>query len=178
MKAINYHLTILQEMERIFVTGPGGVGKSTYAKKLAEEKNLEIYQLDNLRYSKTEDLVTSTDQRIPEKDFRRIVTDTVSRDEWILEGTLKGTQDIIFPRCTKIIVLKASRVICTLRTIKRTFKRSLGIEENETFSEFKNLFSKDFIVFWVWRNYPRYVQQIEKALETVPHNAEVIEVEL
>jgi len=152
--------------ERIFITGAGGVGKTTYAKKLCVKKNLSPIQLDDLKYPAGE--------KIPEQDFRQKVKEVVSLDSWIIEGTPKNTLDIILPRCTKIIVLSAPRSLCSFRVLKRILKEKLNIEKSKTVDSFKYLFSKDFIVFWVWRNYPRYIKQIEKALEDTPHNAEVV----
>jgi adenylate kinase family enzyme len=143
------------------------VGKSTYAKELAREKNLEYYQLDHIRYPEG--------KKLPDKDFRDKVKNISLENSWVIEGTLKSTEDIIFPRATKIIVLKASRFVCTFRALKRTVRRVLGIEESSVFNDLEKLFSKDFIVFWVWRNYPRYLADLDQALKNTKHNAQVVE---
>ena len=154
--------------ERIFITGPAGSGKSTYAKKLAKENRIKYFQLDHIRYPNG-----GSSPRIPDEQFKKEIEKIVSKDNWIIEGTLKGTQDIIFPRCTKIIVLEASRIKCTYRTIIRTIKRVMGLEDSY-FNELRKLFTKDFVVFYIWRHYPRFVRQINEALENTDYEAEVI----
>jgi adenylate kinase family enzyme len=156
--------------ERIFITGPAGVGKSTYARRLAKEKSLKCYQLDQIRYP--------NGKKIEDKDFRERLRDFLSKDSWILEGTPKNSCHIIFPRCTSIIFLKASRLTCTLRTAKRTIKRALGLEESPIFNDLRNIFSKEFIVFRVWKKYPDYMKQIEEGLLNTKYTAEVIEEEI
>ena len=151
--------------ERIFVTGPGGAGKSTYAKRIAEQKSLPYYELDHIRWPDR--------TKLPDEIFRKKLRKIVSDDSWIIDGTLKSTQDIIFPRCTKIIVLTASRATCMYRALSRTIKRLLKLEDSFVFNDFEHLFSKDFIVIRVWRHYPRYMRQLEEALNDTPHSAEV-----
>lgn len=164
----------MQEKERIFVTGPPGVGKSTYAKNIANQKRLRLYQLDRIRYPHGAGKASPIKNRLSEDIFTEAVKKIVSKESWIIEGTLKNKQDIVFPRSTKIIVLTAPRLVCTYRTLKRSIKRVFKIEKQGVFNELNGLFSKNSRVIWAWKDYPRYIKQIDDALENTSHNAKII----
>ncbi|GGC80872.1 deoxynucleoside kinase [Enterococcus wangshanyuanii] len=40
-------------MKKIVIAGPVGSGKTTFAKQLAMEKQIQIYELDNLIWQRT-----------------------------------------------------------------------------------------------------------------------------
>lgn len=45
-------------MNRVIIIGPGGAGKSTFSRKLAEITKLPLYNLDNIYWNENKEHIT------------------------------------------------------------------------------------------------------------------------
>lgn len=102
-------------MKRIAIIGSGGAGKSTFARRLSEKLNIEVYHLDAILW-KPNWVGTPRDEQ------KRIQHKLVEKESWIIDGNYDGTLDIRLNTADTIIFLDIHRVICLYRAIKRTFQ--------------------------------------------------------
>lgn len=99
-------------MKRILVLGPGGAGKSTFARRLGGLLKVEVKHLDKFywRPGWTE----------PSKDeWLKTVTELTRGESWIMDGNYGGTVEVRVARCDTIIFLDMSRWLCLWRVLKR-----------------------------------------------------------
>jgi adenylate kinase family enzyme len=66
-------------MRKVAVFGNAAGGKSTLARRLAEVTGLPLYPLDRIQFK-------AGGGEIPHEEYRKIHTDLLSRDEWIIDG--------------------------------------------------------------------------------------------
>ncbi len=100
-------------MNRIMVMGvSAGVGKSTFAAKLGEQLNINVYHLDVLHWKPNW-------IEAPKEEFRASQKEIVAQDNWIIEGNYKSTYDIRAQKADTIIYLELPLIVCLYRVIKR-----------------------------------------------------------
>ncbi|WP_028784751.1 DNA topology modulation protein [Thalassobacillus devorans] len=100
-------------MERIMVVGvSAGVGKSTFARKMGEALQIDVYHLDAL-YWKPGWMEASLNE------FEKAQQEIVKKEKWIIEGNYSKTYDIRITSADTIIYLELPRYICLYRAIKR-----------------------------------------------------------
>lgn len=105
-------------MKRVLVLGPGGAGKSVFARALAEQAGLPVVELDQL-FWKT-DLVPT-----PPDEWAAVQRELTTRPSSILDGDL-GPHDVVDVRLSAadtIIVLDVSRWRCAWRALRRSHER-------------------------------------------------------
>lgn len=101
-------------MKKIMVMGiSAGVGKSTFAQKLGEKLDIEVYHLDTL-YWKPGWIEASLEEFSSKQE--QILT---SKDSWILEGNYSSTYDLRIQHADTIIYLELPIRVCLYRVIKR-----------------------------------------------------------
>ncbi|KAA0563523.1 topology modulation protein [Bacillus sp. CH30_1T] len=100
-------------MNRIMVMGvSAGVGKSTFARKLGEVLDINVYHLDSL-YWKPDWVEASLEE------FAANQKKIVSLDQWIIEGNYSNTYDIRVQNADTIIYLELPLIFCLYRVFKR-----------------------------------------------------------
>ena len=152
-------------MKKIALIGSGGAGKSTFARELGKELNIEVYHLDALLWKPNWE-PTSKEQQ------RKIQLDLVAKEKWIIDGNYNGTMDIRLNAADTIVFLDFNRVLCTYRALKRTVQY-----RNKTRPDMaegaKERFDFKFIK-WIW-NYPKMIRpSVLKRLEQLPHDKAII----
>ena len=132
-------------MKRILVIGSGGSGKSTFAAKLGQLLNLEVFHLDKF-YWRAGWVEPS------KEEWLQTVTDLINRESWIIDGNYGGTLERRIQRCDTIIFLDLPRFLCMWRIVKRNlqYRRGGRPDMAEGCPEKLDL---EF-VSWVW-NYSR-----------------------
>ncbi|MDC7224673.1 MAG: hypothetical protein PQJ60_13090 [Spirochaetales bacterium] len=80
----------MSEPRKILITGSVGSGKSTFARRLAEETGLVHYELDRVAHPNG-----VPHRRTPEEQ-RMILEEIDAGGEWILEGTDRKYQRYLF----------------------------------------------------------------------------------
>jgi len=81
-------------MKRVLVIGPGGAGKSTFARQLGEALNIRVNHLDVAYWR-------SGWSKPSEDEWVQKVNELVSDDEWILDGNFGGTLELRLKHCDR-----------------------------------------------------------------------------
>lgn len=133
-----------KKIKRIAIIGSPGAGKSTMAKKLGEVTGIEYFHLD--KYYHNSGWVPK-----PKEEFRKIVSELVLKEEWIMDGNYRGTLDLRAERADLIIFLNYSSVFSIYRIYKRIFKSKLGRENRTDIPEdcYEEWLPIDFTK-WTW----------------------------
>jgi adenylate kinase family enzyme len=129
-------------VERVAVVGPGGAGKSTFARELGRRTGLPVIHLDQHFWQ--------PGWREPPKDvWRQIQTELVGGDEWVIDGNYGGTFDLRFTRADTVVVLQPSRVTCVFGALRRSLRsRGTPIQAEGCPERLDVRFLR-----WIWR-YP------------------------
>jgi adenylate kinase family enzyme len=152
-------------MKKIVLIGSGGSGKSTLARQLGEKLKIKVYHLDALFWKPNW-------VGVPKDEQRKVQTDLVKKEEWIIDGNYGGTMEIRLNAADTIIFLDIQRTIC----VYRAFKRMLQYR-NKTRPDMgngnKERFDLDFLK-WIW-DYPKTKRpNILKRLEQLSEDKQVI----
>ncbi|MYL51382.1 topology modulation protein [Halobacillus litoralis] len=100
-------------MNRIMVLGvSAGVGKSTFAKKLGEKLDIDVYHLDRFYWEPGWQEATL-------EDFSARQRAVVDKDQWIMEGNYRNTYEIRAEKADTIIYLELPLTTCFFRVLKR-----------------------------------------------------------
>lgn len=102
---------IVNNHNRIFITGNAGSGKTTLAKFISNILNVPHYSLDNIVWQPNWQ-VTPLDKR------KKLISDLLTKEEWVIEGVSKD----VLVNANTIIFLDLSRFTCYIRLIKRNYK--------------------------------------------------------
>lgn len=92
-------------MKRVLVIGSPGVGKSTFAKKLAKITGLPLCHLDLVWYDEEA-------KQLPRKEFDVHLVEILKGDEWILDGNYQRTMEMRVKRCDTVILLEYPLEVC------------------------------------------------------------------
>jgi adenylate kinase family enzyme len=130
-------------VKRVAVVGPGGAGKSTFARELGQRTGIAVIHLDQ-HYWKPGWVET------PREEWRGVHNSLLARDSWIVDGNYGGTFDVRLARADTVIVLAPSRLRCLIGALRRTLRyygrdvQAAGCPERIDVSFLR----------WIWR-YPR-----------------------
>src|SRR5699024_11024103 len=106
-------LGLVNDVKRIMVMGvSAGVGKSTFARKLGEILNIDVYHLDSFYWKPGW-------VEAPQEEFANSQQEIVEQDEWIIEGNYNRTYDIRAQHADTIIYLELPLFVCLYRVFKR-----------------------------------------------------------
>jgi adenylate kinase family enzyme len=100
-------------MKRVMVIGPGGAGKSTFARRLGERTGLPVIHLDEHHWRPGW-------EETPKQEWRAIVTDLAAGDEWIIDGNYGGTIDVRVGAADTAIFLDYAPLPCVARALRRS----------------------------------------------------------
>ena len=144
-------------MKKVLVIGPGGSGKSTFAKRLGEILGIDVKHLDSFYWR-------AGWTKPSEEDWIQKVNELTSGESWILDGNFGGTLALRVERCDTIIFLDMPRLLCLWRVTKRrlTYRNRSRPDMAEGCNEKLDL---EFIE-WVWnysnRSRPRVLKLLEE----------------
>jgi len=151
-------------MRRVLIIGPGGAGKSTLARRLAEATGLPVIHLDARYWRPGWDAT-------PAGEWRKLVSALVDAPEWIMDGNYGGTLDLRIPAADTIIYLDWSRARCIWGVVKRRLRpgtsspsRAVGCPER---------LSPEFL-WWIWTYPTRRRPDILRRLREVSDEKSVI----
>lgn len=104
-------------MQRIWITGSSGAGKTTLANIIGNKLNIPVYHNDKIFW------LDSWQER-PVNEQIKITKDITEKDMWIYEGNRFNDckKDGRYNECDTIIFLKINRFTCLYRFIRRYFK--------------------------------------------------------
>lgn len=130
-------------MKRVAIVGPGGAGKSRFARALGERIGLPVVHLDH--YFWRPGWVES-----PRDEWRERQSELFAGDRWIADGNYGGTFDERFARADTVIIVARSRLACVASAIGRTARNHGKAVQAEGCPErFQFAFYR-----WIW-NYER-----------------------
>ena len=143
--------------QRIMIVGVSGSGKTTLACALADRFQLPHIELDRLFWQ--------TDwQQTPDDEFEQKIQDALSLagESWVICGNYRRTMTITWPIADTLIWLDYPRHLVYWRIFWRTVKRIITREKlwqgnRESFR--KAFLSRDSILLWVWKTYPKRRQR-------------------
>ncbi|MBM7645581.1 adenylate kinase family enzyme [Scopulibacillus daqui] len=142
-------------MKKIMVIGvSAGVGKSTFAKKLGEALNINVYHLDAL-YWKPGWVEAAAEE------FEAAQRAIINRDQWIIEGNYSGTFDIRFDRADTIFYLELPLYVCLYRVFKR-WLMNIGKTRPDMGEGCKEKLDWPFLKFICTTYYPRKKKMAER----------------
>ncbi|WP_054709834.1 topology modulation protein [Bacillus sp. JCM 19041] len=151
-------------MQRVMVVGiSSGVGKSTFAKKLANVLDLPVHHLDTL-YWKPNWVETSSEE------FSFLQREVAAQESWIIEGNYNSTFGIRTERADTIIYLELPLRVCLYRVFKR-WLTNIGKTRSDMASGCKEKIDYAFIKFIVTTYRPRkrkMADRLQHFLESGP----------
>ena len=95
------------------VVGSGGAGKSTFARKLGERTGLPVIHLDEHHWRPGW-------EPMPKPDWRAMVTELASGNEWIIDGNYGGTMDVRVAAADTAVFLDYAVLGCLARALRRS----------------------------------------------------------
>lgn len=160
-------------MRRVLVIGPGGSGKSTFAKRLGHILDIPVKHLDAFYWR-------AGWTKPSEEEWLKTVNELLSGDSWIIDGNFGGTLPLRVERCDTIIFLDMPRLLCLWRVTKRRL-RYRNRSRPDMAEGCTEKLDREFIS-WVWnyshRSRPRVIKllnenQTNKKIVWLRTNAEV-----
>jgi adenylate kinase family enzyme len=146
-------------MRKILVIGSGGVGKTTFAKRLSNIINIDVIHLDTLYWNPGW-------VETPKTEWRKTVEALIERDSWIMDGNYSGTLDIRIEACDTVIFLDLATWICLWRVVKRSIQYR-NRNRPDMAEGCQERFNLNFIL-WVWNYKKRTRPKIVKLIEENP----------
>lgn len=120
---------------KILIFGIVASGKTTLAKQLSKQLNIPWYEGDCIAWGfPNEERYKRTNEEQLE-----IIKEIDKQKEWIVEGTYRESQKILYELADKIIFLDVPLYLRKIRIVKRFIKHKLGIEKCHYKSDFEML---------------------------------------
>lgn len=137
---------------RICVVGTSGSGKTYVAEAIAH--------CLSVRYISNDALIWRANWKEVSRDDRYEAFEAATRDgDWTFDGNLgpSSEDELVLSRCDTLVWLdlpkwEVMRSIA-LRTLRRVITRERLWHGN--IERWQNLFTRDSMIFWSWRTYPR-----------------------
>jgi len=115
------------KLNKIYIIGPEGCGKSTLAKLLSKKLKAKHYDLDDVYYIRKYNKKRSHESRL--KKLNKLV----SKKRWILEGIFGGWTEPAFKKADLVIILNLDYPILIKNLLKRSIiGRFKGYEKEKT----------------------------------------------
>src|SRR5947207_224561 len=152
-------------MNKILVIGPGGAGKSTFAKQLGEILGIEVVHLDSLYWQ-------AGWIEPPKREWAAKLSEVLGRYAWIIDGNYSGSLQQRLKACDAVVFLDLPRVLCVWRVLKRVARYHNTIRPDMA-QGCRERLSFEFLV-WIW-NYRRKTRpKILKLLQEHEGDREII----
>ncbi|MFK7759423.1 MAG: AAA family ATPase [Phycisphaerales bacterium] len=150
----------------IHVVGTSGSGKTTYAKRVADQLGVPHIELDSIYWGPNW-TPTETDE------FRAQVREKLEQHAWVIEGNYRAVQDVIWECAEEIVWLDLPAPIVWWRVITRTVKRRLSgqtLWNNNRETWRSALFSWDSVIIWSIRTHHGRKRAYSKLLTNPPRD--------
>jgi len=151
-------------MRRVAVVGPGGAGKSTFARELGRRLGLPVVHLDAHYWKPGWTATAPPAWRAPQIEL-------LSGERWIADGNYGATFDIRFERADTVIVLAPPRLVCLAGALRRSLgRRGEAIQAPGCPERLDVGFLR-----WIWRYRTDSRPRLDAALERHGERLRVVE---
>lgn len=123
-------------MKKIMVIGCPGSGKSTFSRTLHKLTDIPLFHLDIMNWNSDR---TTVDKAV----FRERLSNTIQKDEWIIDGNYGSTIELRLQACDTVIFLDYPLNVCLDGIKERRGKKRTDMpwienvnEEDAEFIEF------------------------------------------
>jgi adenylate kinase family enzyme len=135
---------VLRGRRRILIIGPGGAGKSTFARALGDATGLPVIHLDRMYWRPGW-------IEPPRAEFEAALAPVLAAERWILDGNYSGTLPMRIRACDAIVWLDPPRTVCLAGVIERRV-RNRGRVRPDISEGCPERLTWDFVK-WIW-TYP------------------------
>lgn len=155
--------------ERVLIAGVTGSGKTTLARRLAQDWGLKHHEIDALHHGPN---------WTPRTEFLDDVRAFAATERWITEWqyTSKGTDEIMTPRAQLAIWLDYPYRVARARLLRRTFSRSIlrtkmysGNVERPIWKLLANRDPSESILAWQTKTRGHWTAKMPLEREQFPH---------
>ncbi|MGI5895030.1 MAG: AAA family ATPase [Candidatus Merdivicinus sp.] len=149
-------------MKRVLIIGGNGAGKTTFARKLAEQTRLPLVHLDRLYWR-------DDWQSASPEEFNHLLATELSKDVWILDGNILRTLPLRLQFCDTVLYFDFPRLLCLWGAIKRILsyygksRPDMGGFCPETFNRSERAF-----LTGIWRNHTAVRERMQEILSHAP----------
>jgi len=120
---------------KILIFGIVASGKTTLAQKLSNELKVPYYEGDNIAWG----FPKEKRYKRSNEEQEEIIEKINKKGNWIVEGTYRESQKVLYKYADKIIFLDTPLYIRKFRIVYRFIKQQLGIEKCNYKSDFNML---------------------------------------
>ncbi len=141
-------------MDKYWIIGPPGSGKSTLSKEIMSKKHINWYELDSIFWKEKWEKRDS-------KEFSDRIKEILSKDGYILDGYYREVSDLIDKDCT-IVLLKRPLLVLYFRVISRSLSCILKRKKicGENYESFKRFFSKEGMISYTGKQYKFFENEV------------------
>lgn len=119
---------------KVLIFGSVASGKTTLARKLSEKLDITHYEGDNIAWG-----FRDNGERYKRSGTEQaeIIEEINQKSDWIIEGTYRASQKILYDYADKIVFLDTPLLLRKFRIVLRFIKQQLGLEKCHYKSDFK-----------------------------------------
>jgi len=111
-------------MNKIYIIGPVGSGKTTFSKKLSKKYKIKRYELDKVSWDDENGNI-----KRPDEEVLKLFDEILEKKSWIIEDVGRDKFKKGREQADIIYYIKLSRIKSYFRVIKRWIKQRIGIED-------------------------------------------------
>ena len=142
-------------MNRIYIIGCVGSGKSTFSRYLSNKYKIDEYELDNIVWDDSKHVKRS------DLEIKKLFSKIIKKDSWIIEDVGRSKFSRGREYADTIYYLKISKLRAYFRVSKRWLREKIGLEEANYPPTIKNL----IYIISIVRSYKRKEKDKIKDLE-------------
>lgn len=120
--------------DKIYIIGPVGSGKTTFATKLSKKYGIKYYELDKVSWDDDNGNVKRAD-----KEVQRIFNNILKNKKWIIEDVGRDKFKEGRTLADVIYYIKLPRIKSYYRVTKRWIRQKRGVERYNAKPNFKQL---------------------------------------
>lgn len=124
------------DFTRLLVIGCSGSGKTTLSKRLSVALGKELVHLDKILWKPFWTMTTADEKR-------EIMTEVLSKDEWLIDGLWLSTLQMRLERATAVIFLDYNRWVCFFGAYKR-YRKQRNLQADDHAENCFDNFNKEF----------------------------------
>lgn len=153
LKTVSLHRDVgIKDMKKIMVIGCPGSGKSTFSRELHKIIGIPLFHLDMMYWNSDR---TTVDKAV----FRERLSNTIQKNEWIIDGNYGSTIELRLQACDTVIFLDYPLDVCLNGINERRGKARTDMPwiENEVDVEFI-----EFIKNYNFQSRPKVMELLDK----------------